>query len=192
MVVLIVDDEDVIIKAIKSAWKNTNLPKSELIIAENGKKAIEIVENKNVNIVILDLNLPDIYGVEIVKKIKNIRPCTKILMISGVGTIEKAVECIKSGASDFLEKPFTIKAFEEKISYLINEIKKDQEIEEYCFAKTLIEEKTGKQISSLEEALATIKECQQHVLNIIYSKELTDSEKLNIIKEKIENFKKRF
>jgi len=77
----------------------------EVLTAENGKKAISCVNENQFDIILTDLNLPDISGIEIVRQIKEILPETEIIMITGFGSTEKAIEATKAGAFYFVEKP---------------------------------------------------------------------------------------
>ena len=76
-----------------------------VITAENGSTAIDFIKELDFDIILTDLNLPDINGIEMVKKTKEISPNTEIIMITGYGSIEKAVESAKAGAFHYVEKP---------------------------------------------------------------------------------------
>ncbi len=123
MKILIVDDE-----------KNIRLTLSEIlgdeghqtISAETGEKALALLAKDKVKIVILDVKLPGIDGIEVFKEIKNSHPDLEVLMISGHSDISTAVEAVKLGAYDFLEKPLylakvltAVRNIEEKHKLLI-------------------------------------------------------------------------
>ena len=80
-----------------------------VITADNGSKAINFIKEMDFDIILTDLNLPDINGIEMVKKTKEISPNTEIIMITGYGSIEKAVEAAKAGAFHYVEKPIDFK-----------------------------------------------------------------------------------
>lgn len=74
----------------------------------SGLEAINLVEKGSVDILLLDLKLPDIEGIEVLKRVKRINPNIPILLISGFGTMESVIEAMKVGAYDFLPKPVDI------------------------------------------------------------------------------------
>ena len=92
-------------------------------IAKNGTEALDILNTYEIDIVLLDLVLPDINGMDILKTIKIKYPSIEIVMISGHGTSEKIVNLIKEGAYDFIEKPFDNKTVSSKISKAIKQRK---------------------------------------------------------------------
>ena len=101
-VILITDDE----KSIRGALKEIlEFEKYATLEAENGTQALQIVESKSVDLVVLDIKMKGMDGIEVLEKIKDIRPELPVIMISGHGTIKIAVEATKMGAFDFLEKP---------------------------------------------------------------------------------------
>jgi two-component system nitrogen regulation response regulator NtrX len=72
--------------------------------AEDGHSALEMIKNNGINLVLLDLMLPDMSGIEVLKELKVIKPALPVIMISGLAQIKDAVEATKIGAYDFLEK----------------------------------------------------------------------------------------
>ncbi|MCK4395255.1 sigma-54-dependent Fis family transcriptional regulator [candidate division WOR-3 bacterium] len=99
---LIVDDEKKICNILSEILKDEGYAIS---LSLNGTDAEQIIENNNIDLVLLDLKLPDIDGITLLKRSKKIKPDMSIVMISAFGTISKAVEAIKLGADDFIEKP---------------------------------------------------------------------------------------
>ena len=95
--------------------------------AGDGARAIELFRIKTIDLVLLDFKLPDMDGLTILKSVKEINPEVEIIMITAFGSIENAVNALKSGASEYLTKPidlddllFKIKKIEDK-KYLIHE-----------------------------------------------------------------------
>lgn len=99
--ILLIDDEqkdrDKIIPILKSE-------KYEVITAENGFEGIEKVKAMDLNLILLDMVLPDINGLEVLKEIMKLKPSIPVIMISKFGTIQNAVVATKIGAYDWLEK----------------------------------------------------------------------------------------
>jgi two-component system response regulator AtoC len=77
----------------------------EVFTAENGQKGLELVRDNNPDVILTDLNMPGMDGIEIVKKAKEISPNTEIIMITGEGSTLKAIEATKAGAFYYVEKP---------------------------------------------------------------------------------------
>ncbi len=74
--------------------------------AENGAKAIDNYKELNPDLVIMDITMPEVNGIEAVKGIKQIDPAAKIIMCSAMGQQAMVIESIQAGASDFIVKPF--------------------------------------------------------------------------------------
>jgi two-component system, NtrC family, response regulator len=99
--ILIVDDEDELRKLLAKILKLEGFATLE---AENGAKARDIFKKEEIALVITDVRLPDISGIELISEIKKVNPLTEILVITAYGTIEDGVTAIKEGAFDYLIK----------------------------------------------------------------------------------------
>jgi DNA-binding NtrC family response regulator len=102
--ILIVEDEKAIRNVLRKIIQAEN-PNFEISEAENGFDAYKMVENENYDLVLSDIKMPKMDGVEFLKKCKEIRPDIAVVMISGHGDIETAVDCMRKGAYDFISKP---------------------------------------------------------------------------------------
>lgn len=102
--ILIVDDEKNIRRSLQMIFLGQG---STVLLAESGEEAMEILTQEIPNLIFLDIKMGGISGIETLQKIKELYPECSVVMISGHGTIEHAVECTKLGAYDFIEKPFT-------------------------------------------------------------------------------------
>ena len=105
MKILIVDDEINIRMTLKDILEDEGY---ETYVAGTGEKAIKIASKENIDMIILDVKLPGIDGIEAFKKIHKDKPELDVLMISGHGDISTAVTAVKYGAYDFLEKPLSM------------------------------------------------------------------------------------
>jgi len=103
--ILLVDDEDAIIKSLSGSLEDEGYA---LLAAHDGNAAMEIVKTQPVDIVFLDIWLPSMDGLETLKAIKEYDPSLEIIMMTGHGTVNTAVQAVKLGAFDFLEKPFSL------------------------------------------------------------------------------------
>jgi len=99
--ILVVDDESSIRRTLKDILE---FEKHEVTLAPNGTEAIDYYREDEFDVVLLDIKMPEIDGMEVLENMMNIRE-VPVIMISGHGTIETAVEAIKKGAYDFIVKP---------------------------------------------------------------------------------------
>lgn len=100
--ILLVDDDPKILASLSSILENQGF---KTISTTDGYEALKIVEKEELDTVILDLVMPSVDGITVLKKILDMKPLLPVIMLSGHGTIPKAVEATKLGAYDFLEKP---------------------------------------------------------------------------------------
>ena len=102
--VLIVDDELGPRESLGMILK----PSFNIYTSEDGKQALQIIRNKNVDIVTLDLKMPIMSGEEVLKLIKEYDPTIEVVIITGYGTLKSAVEAIKYNVFDYILKPFNV------------------------------------------------------------------------------------
>lgn len=89
--------------------------------AEDGKKGIDKLMEKDFDVVLTDLIMPVMGGMDVLRETKRIRPATHVIFITAYATIENAVEAMKSGASDYITKPFKIDEVQTKIRKVLAE-----------------------------------------------------------------------
>ena len=112
--ILVVDDEMIVRNFLAETLKRRGL---EVFSAENGTKAIALLKENVFDLVITDMNMPDLTGIDVLRKTKELSPSTIVVVITAFGTIENAVEAMRLGAFNYLLKPFspdTIEALLEK------------------------------------------------------------------------------
>ncbi|MCF0189936.1 MAG: sigma-54-dependent Fis family transcriptional regulator [Marinilabiliaceae bacterium] len=103
--ILVIDDQ----KAIRTTLKDIlELESHEVVLAEDGLKGIELFGQDKFDIVLSDIKMPEMDGIEVLTKIMDSRPDVPVIIISGHGDIGTAVEAIKKGAYDFIEKPLDL------------------------------------------------------------------------------------
>ncbi len=99
---LLIDDEPLILDSIGEILGK----QFDVITAEKGARAIELFTSATFPVIVSDLILTDISGLEVLTKVKTLSPESQVMMISGQGSIDMAVEAMKKGAFDFVTKPF--------------------------------------------------------------------------------------
>ena len=102
--ILIVDDEESLRHSLKMALEE----KYQLFFAKNGHEALKIIKKEAIDLVLLDIRLPEIDGIEVLERIKDIDETIVIIMITAVLTVNTAVAAMKKGAYDYITKPFNV------------------------------------------------------------------------------------
>ena len=121
--VLVVDDESFIRKALSGLLSDEGF---EVTTANNGYEALKLIETDAPDLVLLDIWMPGLDGIETLKEIKKDNPATQVIIITGHGTIETAIKATKLGAFDLLEKPLSI----DKVIVAINNALNFRRLEE--------------------------------------------------------------
>jgi DNA-binding response OmpR family regulator len=102
---LIVDDEK---RFVNMLAKRLTLRGCQCEVCYNGQDALELVGQKNFSLILLDLNLPDIYGADVLRRIKKMDSKTPVIIVTGHGTEKDRKECLQQGAYAFVHKPLSI------------------------------------------------------------------------------------
>ena len=102
--ILCVDDEDVVLDSFR---KILVLDGYSIDTVSTGQEALGLVQSHHYDFVFTDLKMPEMSGEEVAKSVKHLRPDIDIIVITGYATVESAVECMKHGAMDYIQKPFT-------------------------------------------------------------------------------------
>jgi DNA-binding response OmpR family regulator len=122
--VLIVDDEKNILLTLSQSLQVLQL---ETDTATTGEEALTKLKEKDFGLILLDLRMPGIDGMEVLRQVREIRPDIRIIMISAYGTIELAVEAMKLGAVDFIQKPFSPEEIRGLVSRVLDREKLDEQ-----------------------------------------------------------------
>lgn len=103
--ILVIDDE----RSIRNTLKDIlEFEKHKVTLAENGKQGLETALNEFFDIIFSDIKMPEMDGIELLEQLREKEVEAPVIMISGHGNIETAVDCIKKGAFDFIEKPIDL------------------------------------------------------------------------------------
>jgi DNA-binding response OmpR family regulator len=102
--ILVMEDELSVAKGLEMILSEEGY---KVDLADTGRLAMEAFSQKRFDLLVADLRLPDIDGMEVIKQIKEKKPETEVIVITGYGTTATAVEAMKLGVHDFLPKPFT-------------------------------------------------------------------------------------
>ncbi len=157
--ILIVDDEILTLNNLRKILEKENY---EVLVADTGEKALEIFEKYKPQLVLLDLMLPGISGLEVLRRIKEVERETIVIMMSAYEILEKAVESMKLGAYDYLLKPFKVtdlkNAIRRALETLSLRIRVLEHVESekgrYYFGKISAESQKMKKVISLAKRVA--------------------------------------
>lgn len=101
--ILVIDDEKLIRKSLKVVLEEAGY---KVLTAETGAEGLSLVKKNSIDLILLDIKLPDINGIDVLKVIKEMDNEILVMMMTGYGTIESAVLAMKEGAFDYVNKPF--------------------------------------------------------------------------------------
>jgi signal transduction histidine kinase len=150
--ILLVDDEEGIRKVLKITLVSAGY---DVSIAHDGETGYKVFNEIKPDIVITDIKMPGIDGIELLKKIKNISPETEVIMITGHGDMDLAVKSLKYEAADFITKPIDIVDLESSIEKALDRLSIGRKVNSYMDdLETLVKEKDRKMVES--ESLITI------------------------------------
>ena len=118
--ILVVDDSRIMRNIVKNIFAEIKIP-CTYIEAENGKKALQLLETNKVDLVFLDWNMPEMDGLEFLKKVRSMPNYDKIpvIMITSESAKYNVVEALDAGVTDYIVKPVNEKLFKKKVSDLI-------------------------------------------------------------------------
>ena len=111
--VLLVDDEEQFVETLAQRLEARDFA---VATAFNGDQALEYIREKDVDVVVLDVLMPGLTGIDTLREMKRIRPLTEVIMLTGHATVETAIEGMKLGAFDYLMKPTEIDDLVDKIN----------------------------------------------------------------------------
>lgn len=111
--VLLVDDEK---EFVDTLAERLEIRDFDVTTTYSGESALELLAEKDVDVVVLDVKMPGKDGVETLKEIKNRKPLTRVIMLTGHATVETAISGMKLGADDYLMKPTETEELVEKIN----------------------------------------------------------------------------
>lgn len=122
--VLVVDDEESICSSLRGILLDEGY---EVLTANSGEEAIKVVDEELPNLVLLDIWLPGMDGIETLKQIRSDHPQIRVVMMSGHGTIETAVKATKLGAFDFIEKPLSLEKVILVVDHALDMVRLEEE-----------------------------------------------------------------
>jgi two-component system, chemotaxis family, chemotaxis protein CheY len=119
--VLIVDDSAAIRKILQRVLRQTDIQIGEILEAGDGKEALQVIENAQVGLVLSDINMPNMDGLQLLSVLKTRTEWKKVpfVMITTEGSHNKVLEAVNLGAAGYVRKPFTAEQIKEKLAGLV-------------------------------------------------------------------------
>ncbi|MCF8107034.1 MAG: response regulator [Desulfohalobiaceae bacterium] len=123
--ILLVDDEQPFVETMQKRLTKRGL---QVAAALSGEDALEVLKkHRNLDVVILDVKMPGLDGIQTLQEIKKMLPLVEVIMLTGHATVESAVEGMKLGAFDYLMKPCAIEELLEKVNQATESKRKHEE-----------------------------------------------------------------
>jgi DNA-binding NtrC family response regulator len=117
---LIVDDERAVREACREAASALGY---RTTAAESAEHALRVIDAHNIDVILLDLKLPGAGGLEVLRQLKSVRPDIEIVVVTGHGTVESAVQAMKAGAYDYMTKPFSLEELRHLLARVASHLK---------------------------------------------------------------------
>jgi DNA-binding NtrC family response regulator len=115
--VLVIDDEQIVLDSIRKILKDEDC---EVDVSLGGREGLDWALNRHYDIVLTDIRMSDIGGMRVLRDIKRAKPSLPVVMITGYATAQSAIQAMKLGAMDYLEKPFTPEKIIEVVSTAVH------------------------------------------------------------------------
>ena len=122
--ILVVDDEEAIVSSLSSILEDEGY---EVSVAKSGVEALKIYTTDPPDLMLLDIWMPEMDGLETLRRIKELVPTAQVMMMSGHGSIETAVKAIKLGAYDYIEKPLSLENVTLRVKHALEQYRLEEE-----------------------------------------------------------------
>jgi DNA-binding NtrC family response regulator len=168
--VLIIDDNVKSLELLSTALAQPGL---EILTASDPEQGLEVVYEKHPQIVLTDLVMPNLSGMEVLERIMEFDPSTEVILMTAHYSTESAVEAIKKGASDYLNKPIAIAALRERVGKLVELTRKQQrtlQLEDELLASSEFEGIVGRS-PVMREMIPQIRRVAPHYRTVLITGE---------------------
>lgn len=165
--ILIVDDEDNVSKLLdKVLFKEGYITYT----ADSGEKALDIINEHCIDVVITDIKMPNMSGIELLKRIKEIDSSINVVMITAFATLDTAIDALRMGAKDYITKPFNLDEIINSVKGIISNIDKvkaDSETEAFISHDKDIEDNIVAESDSMKNVMRIIKQVSDSKTTVI-------------------------
>lgn len=117
--ILIIDDDEMQLKALGTTLVDEGY---EILTTADGPQGLLIYKEQRPSLVLLDIGLPSMSGIEVLREIRSVNGKAKVIVVTGYGSVESAVAAIRYGAWDYVQKPFDVSILLKKVEAAINDV----------------------------------------------------------------------
>ena len=179
MKALVIDDEQIVLDSVRKILTDENY---EVDVSLSGREGLNRAIHKEYDIVLTDIRMPDIGGMRVLRDVRRARPSLPVLMITGYASVQSAVQAMKLGAADYIEKPFSpeqlIKAVASALDIAATQVPEEQAL---VHKEEII--KVLERASSHNEFIANL---LYHGVDALEEYDLTGPEKLALLTGDVE------
>jgi two-component system OmpR family response regulator len=133
-------------------------PEDELLAAGSGEEAVSLLRSKPVDLLITDLVMPGLSGLDVLEAAKRERLQTEVIMVTAYSSVESAVAAMQKGARDYLAKPIHVDLLVEKVANIKELMQSRREIEDYRYAMAVLEEDVTRTAVGVERRLLELQQ----------------------------------
>ncbi len=166
MRILCVDD-DPVARAIYARGLGEALPQDEIFQASSGEEAIQLLQHGHYDLVITDLDMPGKTGLDVLQAARAIDATTELIVVTGKASVRAAVDAMRYGARDFIEKPIDIPLLREKVENTREYCARARDAEELREAKELYEQQASKEVRLLELRISSLEARLNNALAVL-------------------------
>jgi DNA-binding NtrC family response regulator len=183
MRIFVIDDSSTSRRMIAKILSTTGMPDA-VEEFEDGESGIEALRLDPPDLIVTDLCMPGCSGIDVLVAAKAVSPRTEVIVMTAHASIESAVEAMRRGARDYIEKPVHHDLLLERVDTVRDLIERLDEVEEFRFAKEAVEENASQDLRLMEIQLAAHKSALLEIEEILASS-ITDEEKCRRVRASI-------
>lgn len=177
--IFFVDDESTVRKAVKMTLKRLGY---DVSCFANAADCLEKLQKQNCDLLITDVKMPDMDGIELAQKTKQLAPWLPVLIVTGYGDIPMAIRAVKAGALDFIEKPLKSKTLADIINITLKQNSLESLIKGKSLTKTetiilrmILQGKTNREIATtLHRSIRTVEDHRLHIMRKLNVENVVD------------------
>jgi DNA-binding NtrC family response regulator len=169
---LVIDDEQIVLDSVSALLTDEGF---EVDVSLDGRQGLDWAIERNYDVVLTDIRMPDIGGMKVLRDVKRINPSLPVIMITGYASIESAVQAMKLGAAEYIEKPFEPEQLLDAVSRALGISKEAEE------QGLIHREEVAKVLDRAESDDDFFMKLLEHSVDALDEYDLTKAEKLAIV-----------
>ena len=169
---LVIDDEQIVLESVSALLTDEGF---EVDVSLDGRQGLDWAIERNYDVVLTDIRMPDIGGMKVLRDIKRINPTLPVIMITGYASVESAVQAMKLGAAEYIEKPFEPEQLLDAVSRALGISKEAEE------QGLIHREEVAKVLDRAESDDDFFMKLLEHSVDALDEYDLTKAEKLAIV-----------